>query len=285
MSFSHARQQFYREIHQTQAPIDLAKAALYLAQEDYPELRVESYLHKLDQMAAEVEARLPAERYPLRIIQTINGYLYEDLGFYGNTESYYDPRNSFLDQVIDRRTGIPITLSLVYLEIARRVNFPMVGVGMPGHFLIRPVGEEIQILVDPFHQGEVLFPEDCQARLSQLFGRSVDLRPEYLAAVSPHYFLARILANLKAIYLQQKDVIRALAAIDRILLLFPDALREQRDRGLLYFQLGRWAEARQDLEGYLAVLPSRSQDVVMIRELLHRIEEGDFLDLKPPDLD
>ncbi len=285
MNFSPARQHFYQEIHQTQAPIDLAKAALYLAQEEYPELSVEHYLHKLDQMAAEVTERLPAEPYPLRIIQTINGYLYEDLGFYGNIENYYDPRNSLLDQVIDRRTGIPITLALVYLEIARRINFPMVGVGMPGHFLIRPVGEEIQILVDPFHQGEVLFPEDCQARLNQLYGRTVELRPEYLEAVSPQYFLARILANLKAIYLQQKDVIRALAAIERILLLFPDALREQRDRGLLYFQLGRWAEARQDLEDYLAVLPSRGQDVVMIRELLRQIEEEDFLDLKPPDLE
>ena len=158
MTFLLARQQFYQEIYQSQAPVDLAKAALYLAQEEYPELNVDIYLHKLDQMASEVAARLPAEPYPLRIIQTINGYLYEDLGFYGNTESYYDPRNSFLDQVIDRRTGIPITLALVYLEIARRINFPMVGVGMPGHFLIRPVGEEMEILVDPFHQGEVLFP-------------------------------------------------------------------------------------------------------------------------------
>ena len=273
MTFLLARQQFYQEIYQSQAPVDLAKAALYLAQEESPELNVDTYLHKLDQMASEVAARLPAEPYPLRIIQTINGYLYEDLGFYGNTESYYDPRNSFLDQVIDRRTGIPITLALVYLEIARRINFPMVGVGMPGHFLIRPVGEEMQILVDPFHQGEVLFPEDCQARLSQLFGKPVALRPEDLAAVSPRYFLARILANLKAIYLQQKDVLRALAAIDRILLLFPEAAREQRDRGLLYFQLGRWTEAKRDLEKYLAVLPPMGQDILMIRGLLREIEE------------
>ena len=273
MTFLLARQQFYQEIYQSQAPVDLARAALYLAQEEYPELNVDTYLHKLDQMASEVAARLPAEPYPLRIIQTINGYLYEDLGFYGNTESYYDPRNSFLDQVIDRRTGIPITLALVYLEIARRINFPMVGVGMPGHFLIRPVGEEMQILVDPFHQGEVLFPEDCQARLSQLFGKPVALRPEDLAAVSPRYFLARILANLKAIYLQQKDVLRALAAIDRILLLFPEAAREQRDRGLLYFQLGRWTEAKRDLEEYLAVLPPMGQDILMIRELLRQIDE------------
>jgi regulator of sirC expression with transglutaminase-like and TPR domain len=277
MNFPPARQQFYQELHQDEAPIDLAKAALYLAQEEYPELKVETYLTKLDQMASEVAERLPIEPYPLRIIQTINGYLYEDLGFYGNTASYYDPQNSFLNQVIDRRTGIPITLSLVYLEIARRINFPMVGIGMPGHFLIRPVVEEMQIFVDPFHQGEVLFAEDCQARLSQLFGRPVDLRPEYLEAVSPRYFLARILTNLKAVYLDQEDILRALAAIDRILLLFPDAWREQRDRGLLYFQLGRWVEARRDLEDYLAVLPPTAPDVETIRELLRQINEGNSL--------
>ena len=117
------------------------------------------------------------------------------------------------------------------------------------------------------------FPEDCQARLSQLFGKPVELRPDYLDAVSPRYFLARILANLKAIYLQQKDVLRALAAIDRILLLFPDAAREQRDRGLLYFQLGRWAEAKRDLEEYLAILPPMGQNILMIRELLRQIDE------------
>jgi regulator of sirC expression with transglutaminase-like and TPR domain len=276
MNFPLARQQFYQEIHQDEAPVDLARAALYLAQEEYPALDVEAYLSKLDQMAAEVADRLPSEPYPLRIIQTINGYLYEDLGFYGNTESYYDPQNSFLNQVIDRRTGIPITLSLVYLEIARRINFPMVGVGMPGHFLVRPVGDEMQIFVDPFHQGEILFPEDCQARLSQLFGKPMVLRPEYVEAVSPRYFLARILANLKAVYLDQKDILRALAAIDRILLLFPDAGREQRDRGLLYFQLGRWGEARRDLEDYLAVLSPTAPDGWTIRELLRQIDEEDL---------
>jgi regulator of sirC expression with transglutaminase-like and TPR domain len=272
MEFSLARQRFYQEIHQPDEQIDLAKAALYLAQEEYPQLDIDEYLSALDAMAVEVQERLPAEFYPLRVIQTLNRYLYDDLKFQGNTDQYYDPRNSYLNEVIDRRTGIPITLSLLYLEIARRIDFPMVGVGMPGHFLIRPVGEEMQIFVDPFNQGEVMFEQDCQERLSQLYNRPFEFRPEFLSAVSPRYFLARILTNLKAVYLQAQDVLRALAAIERILLLLPHSVMEQRDRGLLYYQLDRWVEARQDLETYLADAPPTVADAPMIQELLRRMD-------------
>ncbi len=270
MEFSLARQRFYQEIHQPDDEIDLARAALYLAQEDYPDLDSEEYLNALETMAMEVAERLPQERYPLKVIRTINHYLYEDLGFHGNTEDYYDPRNSFLNQVIDRRTGIPITLSLVYLEVARRIDFPMVGVGMPGHFLIRPTVAEMQIFVDPFHQGEVMFEADCENRLSQVFGRPVQLQPEFLEPISPPYFLMRMLANLKAIYISQGEALKALAAIERILLIFPDALPEQRDRGLLYYQLGRWTEACQDLENYLTEMPA-AEDAAIIRQVLSRM--------------
>ncbi len=270
MDFSLARQRFYQEIHQPDEQIDLAAAALYIAQEEYSDLDVEEYLNALDTMAAEVEERLPAEPYPLRILQAINQYLYEDLKFSGNTESYYDPRNSYLNEVIDRRTGIPITLSLVYLELARRIHFPMVGIGMPGHFLIRPIGDEMEIYVDPFHQGEVLFAQDCQERLSQIYGKPIEIRPEFLQPISPRHFLARMLSNLKAIYLTQSDIPRSLAVIERILLLFPDAAMEQRDRGLLYYQTGRWTEACQDLENYLAQVPA-PDDAAVMQELLRRM--------------
>lgn len=274
MDFPLARQQFYQEIHQPDEQIDLAKAALYLAQEEYPQLDVEEYLQALDSMAIEVEERLPLTRYPLQVVQTLNRYFYEDLGFQGNTDSYYDPCNSFLNEVIDRRTGIPITLSLVYLEVARRIDFPMVGVGLPGHFLIRPVGPEMEIFVDPFHQGEILFEQDCQERLSAIYGRPVELSPELLEAIAPRHFLARMLNNLKVIYLQKPDLPRSLAAIERILLLFPDALMELRDRGLLYYKLHRWSEAQQDLEDYLAALPPLAGDADTIRQLLRHIESA-----------
>lgn len=272
MEFPIARQCFYQEIHQPEAEISLAKAALYLAQEEYPELDVEEYLNALDTMAAEVEERLPPARYPLRIVQTINQYLFEDLKFRGNIDQYYDPRNSYLNQVIDRRTGIPITLSLLYLEIAARIDFPMVGVNMPGHFLIRPAVEEMQIFIDPFHQGEVLFAEDCQNRLSQIFSRPIDFQPELLPAVSPRQFLTRVLGNLKAIYLSKGEIKKALAAIDRILLLFPDSAMDRRDRGVLYYQLGQWPEACRELESYLDQEPT-AKDARSIRGLLKRMQD------------
>ncbi len=272
MDFSIARQRFYQEIRQTNPEISLARAALYIAQEEYPDLVVETYLDRLDQIAVEIAEKLPASRYPLRVIQTINQYLYEELKFSSNLEQYYDPRNSYLNQVLDRRLGIPITLSLVYLEVANRLGFPMVGIGMPGHFLIRPVIDDMEVFVDPFHQGEVLFAEDCQNRLSEIFGRSVELRPEFLAAVSPQQFLARMLGNLKAIYLSKSDAPKALAAIERILLLFPNAISERRDRGLLYYQMGRWTEARLDLEAYLAQSPT-AKDAIAIRSMLRQMQQ------------
>jgi regulator of sirC expression with transglutaminase-like and TPR domain len=271
MDFPRARQLFYREINQPDGLIDLAKAALYMALEEYPNLEPDEYLNALDAMADEVRDRLPAQKYPLRIIQTINRYLYDDLEFAGNDAEYYDPRNSFLNQVIDRRTGIPITLSLVYLEVAKRIDFPMVGIGMPGHFLIMPDFEDAGIFVDAFNGGEILFPEDCQARLSQIYGQPMKLLPAFIAPVSRKQLLGRMLGNLKAIYLQQRDNIRVLASIERILLLFPDALGELRDRGILYYQLGRVVEARNDLAIYLRNTPN-AEDAVRIRQLLDRLD-------------
>ncbi len=273
MDFPLARQRFYQEICQLDDQINLAKAALYLAQEEYAQLDPDEYLNALDVMAAEVIERLPQGRYPLRILQTINQYLYDDLGFKGNTERYYDPRNSFLNDVLERRTGIPITLSVVYMEIAKRIDFPMVGVGMPGHFLIRPVVDEMTVFVDPFNRGDVLFPEDCQARLEQVLGQPVEWRPEFLEAVSTRQILARMLTNLKIIYLQQNDRQRALSMVERILLLFPNTATELRDRGLLYYQAGRWSEAIPDLEAYLNAVPD-ARDGNVIQELLRRMAEG-----------
>jgi regulator of sirC expression with transglutaminase-like and TPR domain len=273
MDFSRARQLFYEEINQPDNSIDLAKAALCMALEEYPDLEIQVYLNVLDSIADRVRLRLPAQNYPLRIIQTINSYLYEDLEFSGNDADYYDPRNSFLNQVLDRRTGIPISLSLVYLEVAKRIDFPMVGIGMPGHFLIKPDFEDAGIFVDAFNGGEILFPEDCQGRLSQIYGQPMELQPAFLAPVSSRQLLGRMLGNLKAIYLQQRDALRVLGAIERILLLFPQALLERRDRGILYYQMGRFAEARNDLELYLTNAPN-AEDAAAIRQLLDRLDQN-----------
>jgi regulator of sirC expression with transglutaminase-like and TPR domain len=271
MDFPLGRQRLYQELQKPDEAFDLGAAALYIAQEEYPALDVEEYLNALDTMATEVEERRPETAYPLKMLKTINQYLFEDLGFEGNAENYYDPRNSFLNDVIERRTGIPITLSVVYLEIAKRLDFPMIGVGMPGHFLIRPMGEGMEIFVDPFHQGEIMFPEDCQERLQQIYGSPVELRPEFLESVDARQLLARMLKNLKVIYLNSGDVQKALGAVERILLIFPDDSMEQRDRGILYYHTGRWTEARADLSRYLAAEPL-AQDAPVIQKLVDQME-------------
>lgn len=270
MNFSIIRQQFYQEINQPDAQINLDIAALCIAQGEFPQLDPQEYLNALDTMAMEVQERLQGSRYPLKVIQTINQYLFEELGFIGNQDNYYDPWNSYLNQVIERRTGIPITLSIVYLEIAKRIDFPMVGIGMPGHFLIRPDFEAAGIYVDAFNQGEVLFSEDCQARLSQIYNQPVQLKPEFLKAVSSRQILARMLTNLKIIYMNLEKFEIAVSIIELILLLFPHTMTEKRDRGILYYQLNRWTEARQDLEDYLQQFPN-AQDASVIRQLLARI--------------
>jgi regulator of sirC expression with transglutaminase-like and TPR domain len=272
MQFSQTRLYFCQLLRQD-APFSIAEAALHIALEEYPELEVQSYLQRLDMMAAEVSKQLPSEPYPLKILKTINHYLFETLGFQGNEQDYYDPRNSFLNEVLDRRTGIPITLSLVYLEIAHRIGFPMTGVNFPGHFLIRPEQEGMELWVDPFHQGEILFPEDCKNRLESIYQQPVELRPEFFEEIAPRQFLVRMLNNLKHIYLKQGDLLRCLAACERILLVDPDTVMEKRDRGVLYYQLGRWVEARQDLEDYLAQIP-QVQDRPLIHQLLDRIKQN-----------
>jgi regulator of sirC expression with transglutaminase-like and TPR domain len=273
MSKSLARDRFTQEIQRPDESVNLAAAALYIAQEEYPELDCGAYLHRLDVMANELRDRLPAEAYPLKIIRALNEYLFEAQGFVGNSQDYYNPQNSFLNQVLERRTGIPITLSLVYLELAKRIDFPMAGVGMPGHFLVRPTLEEMAIFVDAFHKGEVLFEEDCRDRIKMMYGKDARMLPHHLEPMGSKPFLARMLTNLKVIYLQRQDIPRALAAIDRILLLIPDSLAERRDRGLINYREGNLVEARDDLKFYLRNHPD-AQDSFEIQQVISQINSA-----------
>ena len=250
--------------------IDLTKATLKLARLEYPELDVIHYLNTVNQFIAQTQARLPQTRYPLKIIQQINEVFFQELGFRGNQENYYDPQNSFLNDVIDRRLGIPISLSVVYLAIAKGINFPMVGIGMPGHFLIRPEFEDVGIFVDVFNQGEVLFEQDCQAKLQELYQQPIALKPHFLTPVSNRQILVRMLTNLKFIYLNRQHYAKMLQAINFILLLLPNHPLELRDRGLLYYQLENWQQASDDLRLYLALLPE-AEDARIIQEILQKI--------------
>jgi regulator of sirC expression with transglutaminase-like and TPR domain len=214
-------ERFLAEIDRADPEIDLLKAALYIAQTEYPDLDLDRYLGMIEVMAKEVSQRLPTTRYPLKVIQTINQYLYTDLKFYGNENDYYNPKNSFLNDAIDLRTGIPITLALIYLEIAKRIDFPMVGIGMPGHFLIRPDFDDCEIFIDAFDRGEILFAEDCRQKLMNIYQQNIPiLPPEILQPITNRQFLFRMLNNLQSIYLNQPDFERALVIkswIDSIL--------------------------------------------------------------------
>jgi len=265
------RELLVQELQKPEAEVDLAKAALYLAQEEYPNLVVESQLAILDDMAATLRKQLPDEPYPLKNIRSLNRFIFDDLGFQANVKDYYDPRNSFLNEVLARRTGIPITLSLVYLELAKRIDFPMVGIGMPGHFLIRPTVDEMDVFVDPFHAGEVLFTQDCNTRFKQMFGDGAKLSMRHLEPVSATEFLVRMLTNLKMIYLQRRDVGKSLDVIERILLIYPQAVTERRDRGLIYYQQGELSKAYLDLEQYLYEKPD-AMDAYEIRQVMLQIE-------------
>ncbi len=213
------RSHLLTEINKPEPELNLARAALYIAQTEYPQLDVEAQLQILADMATELTSRLPTSRYPLRVIQAINSYLYDELGFVGNTANYYDPRNSFLNEVLARRTGIPLTLALVYLEMAARIELPMVGIGMPGHFVVRPIFEESELFVDAFNRGEILFEEDCRQKLTQIYQQEIlILPPELVQPVTKRQFLQRMLNNLLQIYWQQEDVDRALVIKDLLLL-------------------------------------------------------------------
>jgi len=263
---------FYQEINQPDEEIDLARASLLFAKAENPRLDVPKYLSILDAIALEIQPQLPPEMYPLKVIQTINYHLFDCLKFKGNQTDYYNADNSFLHRVIESKAGIPISLSIVYLAVAQRLGFPMVGIGMPGHFLIRPQFEDAGFFVDAFNQGEILFKQDCQTKLNRIYQQKVKLSSNLLTPVSNKHILARVLNNLKFIFLRQQQLDKALSIMSAILRLFPHNVSEIRDRGLLYYQVNRWQEAVVDLEYFLKIAPD-SNDAATIKGLLDKMNQ------------
>jgi regulator of sirC expression with transglutaminase-like and TPR domain len=247
------RSAFAEIVRRSEERLDLALAALLLARVHEPVERPEDYLRLLDEDADRLRPWLAAGDEPARAMRGLGRYLGEERGFRGNVDEYYDPRNSCLNAVLDRRLGIPITLSVVYLEVGWRLGLPLAGVGMPGHFLVKHAGDGAEVIVDPFDGGAILTEADCTERLRRVHGRPVPLEPHYLAAVTRKQILARMLTNLKHIYLSPPslDLPRALDAIEHLLLLSPWALDQIRDRGLVHWQLGQTDAAVADLETYL----------------------------------
>ena len=251
--------------------IDLATAALLIAATEYPQLDIAEQLKVLDSLAAGASQRLGQQRDPLYCLNTLSEYLFDEVGFVGNDDDYYDPRNSFLNEVLSRRTGIPISLSLVCIEVGKRLGIPLVGVGMPGHFLLRHQDEK-ELFIDPFYRGILLSEEECAQRLRQITQADVAWDSRLLSPVSNRDFITRLLRNLKGIYLHRPDFERALAMIDRIVVLQPEASEERRDRGLVRYQLGRYKDAQEDLQWYLesAPLGTETEDV---RRIISQISD------------
>jgi regulator of sirC expression with transglutaminase-like and TPR domain len=227
------RQLFTDAVSGPENRLDLARAALLIASEEYPGLDSLRYIAKLEVMAAAVRPAVAMTNDPTWKIRSLNTYLFEERGFRGNTEEYYDPRNSFLNDVVDRRLGIPITLSVIYMEVGRRVGMPLQGVGMPGHFITKYAEPGEDIYIDPFNRGRILSREACEELIQQLHGEPVPFQESFLAPVSKKQILARMLMNLKAIYIHNGDHLKALSVVERLLIIQPDMEQEEKDRAAL----------------------------------------------------
>ena len=230
----------------------LDRAALTFCLEDYPGLDIDIYLRRLDTLAARAEVLIGQDRSIGNILNCLHEVLFVQEGFRGNAEDYYDPRNSFLNEVMDRKLGIPISLSVVYIEVARRIDFRAHGVGFPGHFIVKCRDGEREILIDAFNNGHILTEKNCQELLDRVYGGAVPIQPSFLQAMSNKAVISRMLFNLKGIYYQKEEYSKALAIVERILMLNPGTPSEIRDRGLLYMQTSLFAKALADLEYYLA---------------------------------
>jgi regulator of sirC expression with transglutaminase-like and TPR domain len=254
--------------------IDLARACLMIAQDAYPQLDVERYLGEIERMALRLRARLPQDQGAEERVMALNQFLFEDLGYWGNTGNYYDPRNSYLNDVIDRRTGIPLTLSILYMEVGRRIGLPLQGVSFPGHFLVRLRLRGGMLVLDPFSGGAPQSESDLRQRLQRVIPEGVaDNVPvaelpldQFLEPASNRQILARMLRNLKGIYREADKPESMLDVLNRMLVVSPDASGELRDRGIVYQRLECYRAALKDLTDYAEREPDApDQDEVRVR--------------------
>jgi regulator of sirC expression with transglutaminase-like and TPR domain len=239
----------------------LAQAALVIARIEYPRLDVDAYLGRLDALGEFARRAIQShidttdDASPLSCIRGVNAYLFEELRFHGNRDKYEDPRNSCLNEVLDRRTGIPITISLVYLEVARRAGIEMDGVNFPGHFLVRCSEHDTRrsqgLIIDPFHGGALLSEQKCRVLLQRHVGSDVAFSRSLLAPANRSQIVVRMLLNLKRLYVHMRSFPQAREVAELLVAMMPSALSELRDRGLLAYHLNDVTGALRDLHTYL----------------------------------
>ncbi len=250
---------FAELIERMDVRIELARACLLIAEDAYPGLDIEKYLSELERLALRLRANLPPSAGADEKLIALNQFLFDELGYTGNAEHFYDPRNSYLNDVIDRRTGIPITLAVIYMELGRRIGLPLQGVSFPGHFLVRLRVRGGVLVLDPFAAGEPQSEDELRERLERVIPEGATGRlpasdlplEQFLEPASNRQILARLLRNLKAIYRETDQPARLLEVLDRMLLVAPEAAVELRDRGLLYRRLECHRAALKDLSEYL----------------------------------
>ena len=238
--------------------MDLARACLLIAQDAYPKLEVERYMDEIESMASRLRAGLPQNCGAEERVVALNQFLYDDLGYWGNTEDYDDPRNSYLNEVIDRKTGSPITMSILYMELGRRIGLPLEGVSFPGHFLVRLPLRGGMLVLDPFAGGAPQSEDELRTRVKRVIpdGVADDLPAaelpldQFLEPATNRQILSRVLRNLKAIYRKSDQPERMLDVLNRMLVVTPDASAELRDRGYIYQRLECYRAALKDLSDY-----------------------------------
>src|SRR6266542_87051 len=259
-----------RLAHDPAAPLDVAELGLHLARDEYPDLDVEAYLSELDGMAHEARRYLRGD-----LTARVTGlcrYLFHEMGFHGNAREYYDARNSYLNDVLDRRTGIPISLSAVTIAVGARAGLLIHGVGLPGHFVVKAVEGSREELFDPFHGGRRLSRSDCERLVEQVTGQSFRATPATLVALPLGPMVARMLNNLKAVYLQSADFARAVRVMERLLQLHPADAVQRRDLGASLLHAGRPGKAIDQLNAYLAAVP-KAPDVEDVLNLLRQARQ------------
>ena len=250
----------------------LLEAAIAVAQDDHPQLDPQGVLSQVDALGERLKRRVPADAVVLQKLRFLNRFFFQDLGFAGNVNNYYDPRNSYVHEVLQTRRGIPITLALLYIELASHIGLNARGVAFPGHFLVKLRAGQGEVIIDPM-SGQSLSRAELEERLGP-YRRARGLTGEFevplglfLQAAPPRDTLARLLRNLKEIHRAAEDWPRLLAVCERLVLLLPQAWDERRDRGLVLAQLGRDAAAAQDLAEYLTHEP-QAEDAAPLCERL-----------------
>ena len=270
--------EYFAALVQGDKGFPLLEAAASIAQDEYPGFDVQQVLGEMDGLLARLQRRLPADAPALERLRALNQFFFVDLDFGGNVNDYYAPGNSYLHQVLHTRRGIPISLGVLWLELAQGIGLHVRGVAFPGHFMVKALLPGGQVLIDPF-TGQSLSREELSERLLPFQSDSGSASAEnpplglYLQAAQPREIVARMLRNLKEVYRAQQDAPRQIAVLNRLVVLLPDAWDERRDRGLAHAECGHTVQALDDLEHYLAHAQGRP-DIAAIAERVRSLRKN-----------